>query len=127
MPICFRLLVHWARASRAACTAGNKSAINTAMMAITTSSSINVKPRGFDGPCNEPMIATLFHKEPGPAQAKTHLVPLRSRPAGSEADQKALLSADRERPAIRAISVQQASGTTLTPDRVNDPASATSN
>src|SRR5215467_6105483 len=41
------LLVHWARraASRAACTAGNKSAINTAMIAITTRSSISVKPR----------------------------------------------------------------------------------
>src|SRR4051794_2295688 len=41
------LLVHWARraASRAACTAGNSRAIRTAMMAITTSSSISVKPR----------------------------------------------------------------------------------
>jgi hypothetical protein len=38
------LLVHWARraASRAACTAGSKSAINTAMIAITTRSSISV-------------------------------------------------------------------------------------
>jgi hypothetical protein len=41
------LFVHWARraASRAAWTAGNKSAINTAMMAITTKSSISVNPR----------------------------------------------------------------------------------
>ena len=41
------LLVHWIRraASRAAWTAGNKSAISTAMMAITTRSSIKVKPR----------------------------------------------------------------------------------
>ena len=31
-------------ASRAACTAGNSRAINTAMMAITTSSSISVNP-----------------------------------------------------------------------------------
>ena len=45
-PICLRLLMHWARraASRAACTAGKSSAINTAMIAITTRSSINVKP-----------------------------------------------------------------------------------
>src|ERR1700743_694565 len=41
------LLPHWLRlaASRAACTAGSKSAIRTAMIAITTSSSIRVKPR----------------------------------------------------------------------------------
>src|SRR5262245_49354553 len=32
-------------ASRTFCTAGNSSPINTAMMAITTSSSISVKPR----------------------------------------------------------------------------------
>ena len=46
-PICFRLLTHWLRraASRAACTAGSSSAIRTAMIAITTSSSIRVKPR----------------------------------------------------------------------------------
>jgi hypothetical protein len=45
-PICFRLLVHWARraASRAAWTAGSSREIRTAMMAITTSSSISVKP-----------------------------------------------------------------------------------
>ncbi len=33
---------------RAACTAGSKKAIRTAMIAITTSSSISVKPRGFE-------------------------------------------------------------------------------
>src|SRR5262245_22095909 len=46
-PICLRLLVHWARraASRADCTAGSSSAINTAMIAITTSNSMSVKPR----------------------------------------------------------------------------------
>jgi hypothetical protein len=40
------LLVHWARraASRADYTAGSKSAIKTAMFAITTKSSISVKP-----------------------------------------------------------------------------------
>src|SRR5271166_3981545 len=41
------LFVHWARraASRAAWTAGKRSEINTAMMAMTTRSSISVKPR----------------------------------------------------------------------------------
>src|SRR5438132_1516191 len=41
------LLTHVARrdASRADCTAGSNSAISTAMMAMTTSSSIRVKPR----------------------------------------------------------------------------------
>src|SRR5271166_2892962 len=49
-PICFRLLVHWARraASRADCTAGKRSAIRTAMMAMTTSSSIRVKAGRID-------------------------------------------------------------------------------
>src|SRR6478752_1065323 len=39
--------MHWDRraASRAACTAGRRSAIRTAMMAITTRSSISVNPR----------------------------------------------------------------------------------
>src|SRR5947209_3422282 len=46
-PSCFRLLTHWVRraASRAAWTAGRSRAIRTAMMAITTRSSISVKPR----------------------------------------------------------------------------------
>ena len=41
--------MHWMRraASRAAWTAGSKRAIKTAMMAMTTSSSISVKPRRF--------------------------------------------------------------------------------
>src|SRR3981081_4407858 len=44
---CFRLLTHCERraASRAAWTAGSNRAIRTAMIAITTSSSIKVKPR----------------------------------------------------------------------------------
>src|SRR6185369_11632382 len=47
MPICFRLFLHCDRraASRACCTAGSSRATRTAMIAITTSSSINVKPR----------------------------------------------------------------------------------
>src|SRR5262249_18802579 len=46
-PICFRLLTHCDRraASRAACTGGKSKAIRTAMMAMTTSNSIRVKPR----------------------------------------------------------------------------------
>ena len=50
-PICFRLFVHCAcrAASRADCTAGSKSEIRTAMIAITTSNSISVKPRRVVG------------------------------------------------------------------------------
>src|SRR5205823_2894957 len=46
-PSCFRLLTHWARraASRAAWTAGSSRAISTAIIAITTNSSIRVKAR----------------------------------------------------------------------------------
>src|SRR3954451_19303169 len=46
-PSCFMLFVHWAlRAdSRAACTAGKSRPIRTAMIAITTKSSMSVKPR----------------------------------------------------------------------------------
>src|SRR5262245_38464205 len=45
-PCCLRLLAHWIRAaaSRTFCTAGSSKPIRTAMMAITTSSSINVNP-----------------------------------------------------------------------------------
>ncbi len=48
--ICFRLFVHWMRraASRADCTAGKSRAIKTAMIAITTNSSIRVKPSRVD-------------------------------------------------------------------------------
>src|SRR5215218_1766019 len=47
MPSCFMLFTHCDRraASRAACTAGKSRAISTAMIAITTKSSISVKPR----------------------------------------------------------------------------------
>src|SRR4051812_38322206 len=46
MPYCFRLLTHWIRlaAARADCTAGSNKAMRTAMIAMTTSSSIRVKP-----------------------------------------------------------------------------------
>src|SRR5262245_53903398 len=46
MPICFMLFWHWDRwaASRTFCTAGTSRAMRTAMMAMTTSSSIKVKP-----------------------------------------------------------------------------------
>src|SRR6516165_7383121 len=50
-PICLRLFWHWLRAaaSRTFCTAGTKSAIKMAMIAITTSSSIKVKAERFCG------------------------------------------------------------------------------
>src|SRR6266851_5481377 len=46
-PICLRLFWHFARAaaSRTFCTAGRSRPIRIAMIAITTSNSINVKPR----------------------------------------------------------------------------------
>src|SRR4051794_34947803 len=46
-PICLRLLAHLIRAaaSRTFCTAGSSSPISTAMIAMTTSSSISVNPR----------------------------------------------------------------------------------
>src|SRR5262245_56648990 len=46
-PICFRWLVHFMRlaASRAFCTAGSNRPMSTAMMAITTNSSIKVNAR----------------------------------------------------------------------------------
>src|SRR6516165_7484620 len=46
MPICLRLLAHLARlaASRTFWTAGRSRPISTAMMAITTNSSISVNP-----------------------------------------------------------------------------------
>src|SRR5262245_59235045 len=53
MPSCFMLFEHWDRraASRADCTAGNRSAIRTAMMAITTSNSMRVNPIREDDLC----------------------------------------------------------------------------
>src|SRR5437667_12692971 len=46
MPSCLRLFWHWLRAaaSRTFCTAGTSRPIRMAMMAITTSSSMSVKP-----------------------------------------------------------------------------------
>src|SRR4051794_29461339 len=51
MPSCLRLLVHCERRadSRAACTAGRSRAIRTAMIEMTTRSSIRVKPRRLIG------------------------------------------------------------------------------
>jgi hypothetical protein len=45
------LFVHWLRAaaSRTFCTAGTKSAIKMAMIAITTKSSMSVNARGWMG------------------------------------------------------------------------------
>src|SRR5580704_6495266 len=58
MPICLRLLRHEVRraASRAACTAGNRIAIRTPMMAITTKSSTNEKPFRLDVSIKSPFF-----------------------------------------------------------------------
>src|SRR5262249_31326990 len=55
-PSCLRLLTHWVRraASRADCTAGNNRAIRTAMMAMTTRSSMSVKARRFRNSTTHP-------------------------------------------------------------------------
>src|SRR4051794_10114531 len=49
MPNCFRLFTHWflRAASRAACTAGSVIDASTAIIRITTNSSISVKPARF--------------------------------------------------------------------------------
>src|ERR1700730_14088614 len=62
---CLRLLTHCDRraASRAACTAGNKSAIKTAMIAITTSSSISVNPDLFCLSIDRPPIQLNRHNQ----------------------------------------------------------------
>src|SRR6185312_11963618 len=72
-PNCLRLLTHCSRraASRAAWTAGSKSAISTAMIAITTSSSIRVKPRRTRDPTRLPcplesFAAGIGHPPDGP-------------------------------------------------------------
>src|ERR671933_629660 len=64
-PSCLRLLVHWIRraASRAAWTAGSSRAISTAMMAMTTSSSIKVKAGRF---------RVVVMKVPGPVGTLLH-------------------------------------------------------
>src|SRR5262249_2175993 len=48
-PICFKLFALWARmaASRTFCTAGNSRPISTAMIAMTTRSSMRVNARGL--------------------------------------------------------------------------------
>src|SRR5208337_3281384 len=58
-------LVHWARraASRADCTAGSSSPINTAMMAITTSSSIRVNAGRIDVELKRDLIELFLHQK----------------------------------------------------------------
>src|SRR5262249_24001857 len=85
MPICFMLFTHWARraASRAAWTAGSKSAIKTAMIAITTKSSIRVKPGRNDRRFIEETSRRWTYEEDGSAvkfpgcriRVKDNLVP----------------------------------------------------
>src|ERR1700679_399624 len=71
-PTCFRLFLHIVRraASRACCTAGNSNAIKTAMIAITTSSSINVKPRQRRFGINDLLIESKHKK--GETSAQRH-------------------------------------------------------
>src|SRR5262245_38412038 len=61
MPICRKLLAHCVRAaaSRAFCTAGINRAAKMEMMAITTSSSIRVKPRR---PLRRPVVLKFIEK-----------------------------------------------------------------
>ena len=53
--------MHWMRraASRADCTAGSNNAINTEMIAMTTSSSMSVKPE-FKAPLPRSTFASFF-------------------------------------------------------------------
>src|SRR5579883_3160233 len=71
-PSCLRLLVHWARraASRAAWTAGRSRAISTAMIAITTSSSISVKPARRSDMAFPTLEETSRNVDPGRARTR---------------------------------------------------------
>src|SRR5262249_27785540 len=86
-PICLRLLTHCDRraASRAAWTAGSSRAISTPMIAMTTSSSIRVKPFRRDIRCppeekddrdqgTMTRITTMHDRaaRPGPRRAAPH-------------------------------------------------------
>src|SRR5262245_15966023 len=80
-PICLRLFWHWRRAaaSRTFCTAGSSRPISTAMMAITTSSSINVNARRtFETVCD---MSNSSWKEPDSIKHTStgHLQVVRSR------------------------------------------------
>src|SRR5262245_4901882 len=68
MPICLRLFAHWMRAaaSRTFWTAGSSSPIRMAMIAMTTSNSINVKAeRGREDAGSERMRSPFW---PGRAE-----------------------------------------------------------
>jgi len=62
MPSCFWLLRHevWRAFSRAREKTGNRIAARIAMIAITTSSSISVKPLRNDGECDESCASDLL-------------------------------------------------------------------
>src|SRR5688572_17379168 len=72
---CLTLFWHFMRAaaSRTFCTAGRSSPIRIAMIAITTSNSISVKPRRVEGARN--MAAPLLKKDEGrcgPSRGRAH-------------------------------------------------------
>src|SRR5262249_60700011 len=99
-PICLRLFWHWLRAaaSRTFCTAGNKRPMRTAMMAMTTRSSISVKPRrrkrvSMDHPPNRYDL-----EEEGPARGPEGDGPgkLHPTPAGAEGQPKTVRHEDTE-------------------------------
>src|SRR6266404_3346393 len=76
------LLAHLMRAaaSRTFCTAGSNRPIRMAMMAITTSSSISVKPRRTDV-AKEPFIGRVSQRRGGTAVAESQLpIPPRGLP-----------------------------------------------
>src|SRR5438270_13413465 len=78
-PICLTLFWHLVRAaaSRTFCTAGSSRPISTAMIAITTSSSISVKPRRRGG--GECLMRTLRGGGPGDESGRTGaILPARS-------------------------------------------------
>src|SRR4051812_10287720 len=106
--ICFSLLLHLARAaaSRTFWTAGTKRAIRTAMMAITTSSSISVNPRRC-GMVTPP----VRRKGPGPngmtVPFAAYSIPRRGRgkgrPAGKKVSRVREVAADRPREPLPAL------------------------
>ena len=95
-PSCLRLFVHCARraASRAACTAGKSRAISTAMIAMTTRSSMSVKPeRRSDMVIPTPSIYAA--KMEDPSWARTH-------PGEEKGDDRHRSSGDRTFASIKA-------------------------
>src|SRR3954451_19768886 len=107
-PICLRLLTHCERrpASRAACTAGSSRAISTAMMAMTTSSSMSVNaergrwrrrmgspPDELDGMPRNPRMRWVRAAGPWPGR----VAPLRASAGGYGSVGRGWMGRDRRR------------------------------